>query len=50
VKSLGFDLFALELCACIIEIEQDAALVELLDEELWTFAGRGFWKEGCEDL
>lgn len=42
MKSLGFDLFALEFGACIIEIEQDAALVELLDEELGTFAGRGF--------
>lgn len=48
MKSLGFDLLALELCTCIIEIEQNAALVEFLDKELGTFAGRSFWREKRE--
>lgn len=34
MEGLGFDLLALEISAGVVEIEQDATLVQLLDEEL----------------
>jgi hypothetical protein len=42
MESLGLDLLALELCAGVIEVEQDATLMEFLDEQLGAFAWRGF--------
>lgn len=41
VKRLGFDLLALEFRTGVVEVEQDATLVELLDEEAGTLARRG---------
>jgi hypothetical protein len=42
MEGLGLDLLALELCAGVVEIEQDATLVEFLDKQLGALAGRGF--------
>lgn len=43
VQSLSFDLFALELRIGIVEVEEDCALMQLLDEELWSLGWWGFW-------
>ncbi len=43
MEGLCLDLLALELCTGIVEVEYDATLVELPDEELGTLAGGGFW-------
>ena len=37
VQRLGFDLLPLQFGVGVVEIEEDSALVEFLDEELWTF-------------
>jgi hypothetical protein len=42
MESLGLDLLALELCAGVIEVEQDTTLMEFLDEQLGALAWRGF--------
>lgn len=44
MKSLGLDLLALELRARIVEIEQDFALGQFLDEKLGAIAWRSFWR------
>ena len=36
-ESLGFNLLAFELCVGIVEIKEDATLVQLLYKELRTF-------------
>ena len=42
VQGLRFDLLALELGVGIVEVENNGALVQLLDEELRTLACRRF--------
>ena len=43
MQSLSFDLLALEFRVGIVEVEDDRALMQLLDEKLRTFTRRGFW-------
>jgi hypothetical protein len=42
VESLGLYLLALELCTGVVEVEEDATLVEFLNKQLGTLARRGF--------
>jgi hypothetical protein len=42
MQRLSFNLLAFELGAGVVEIEEDATLMEFLDEELGTLAWRGF--------
>lgn len=42
VEGLGFDLLALELCTRVVEVKEDATLVELFEEQLGTFVGGCF--------
>ena len=40
VQRLGLYLLPLQLCVGIVKIEEDCALVKLLDKELWTVRRR----------
>lgn len=42
MKRLCLDLLAFELCTRVIEIKQDATLMQLLDKQLGPFIGRRF--------
>ena len=43
MQSLGLDLLPLQFGVGVIKIEKDCALVEFLDEELWTLRRRRFY-------
>lgn len=42
VQSLSLNLLALELRVGVVEVEQNCALMQFLDEELWSFGWRSF--------
>jgi hypothetical protein len=42
MQRLGLDLLPLQLGVGIVKIEKDGALMQLLDEELWTLRRRRF--------
>jgi hypothetical protein len=42
MQGRGLDLFSLQLGAGVVEIEQDATLMEFSDEKLGSFIRRGF--------
>lgn len=44
VQGLSLDLLALEVRAGVVEVEENVTLMELADEELGAFAGRGLCK------
>lgn len=40
MKCLSLDLLALKLGTRVIKVEQNAALIQFLNKQLWSFAGR----------
>jgi hypothetical protein len=44
MQGLGLDLLSPELRAGVVKVEEDATLLELLDEQLVPLTGRSFWK------
>jgi hypothetical protein len=44
MQGLGLDLLSPELRAGVVKVEEDATLLELLDEQLVPLTGGSFWK------